>query len=408
MFKKSRRRIVASIMLILVLLWLGTLAGIYATSYFEVNATNREMLEEHAAMYALEKPLGGFEANKPAPGRDHHAGTDRFKLSTFYSVAFSHDGEVLETKNKDIKVFTDSELVAMAREILTAEEDTGRMSSLIYCRRDKGEYMLVSFMDNTILQDSMGTLFRYTLIIGAAALAALFVLAVFLARKIVQPLEESYRKQKQFISDAGHELKTPVSIVSANAELLARRLGDDPWLDNIRHENERMGNLITQLLDLARTEHTKPRMELLDFSRLAAGDILPFESMAYEKGLLLNTRIPPGITVMGSRTQLSQLVSILMDNAIHHSKNGGEITVRLTQTRTAAVLSVSNPGDPIPPETARQLFERFYRADEARSGGGHYGLGLPIAKAIAEAHGGRIELCCGGGLVEFRASVAKG
>ena len=124
-----------------------------------------------------------------------------------------------------------------------------------------------------------------------------FFLSVFLARKIVNPLEESYQKQRQFISDAGHELKTPVSIVSANAELLSREIGDNTWLKNIQYENERMGMLVGQLLDLARTENVTPQMEHIDFSRLVAGEALPFESVAFEK----EDRIPSGFIELWRR-----------------------------------------------------------------------------------------------------------
>ena len=158
-----------------------------------------------------------------------------------------------------------------------------------------------------------------------------FFLSVFLARKIVNPLEESYQKQKQFISDAGHELKTPVSVVSANAELLSREIGDNQWLQNIQYENERMGMLVGQLLDLARTENVTPQMEHIDFSRLVAGESLPFESVAFEKGLTLNTNITSNIGVIGNSTQLKQLVSILLDNAIRHSKDQGEVWLTLTK-----------------------------------------------------------------------------
>ena len=273
---------------------------------------------------------------------------------------------------------------------------------------DKGGYTLVSFMDNTIIRESMNTLFRYTLIFGGVAIVALYFLAVYLAKKIVTPLEESYQKQKQFISDAGHELKTPVSVVSANAELLSREIGDNQWLSNIQYENERMGKLVGQLLELARTENVKPQMEYLDLSRLVVGGVLPFESVAFENGLTLNSQITDGIIALGNSTQLSQLVSILVDNAIRHSQNGKEVFISLTHTRSNAVFSVINDGDPIQQEQMTQLFERFYRADEARNGEDkHYGLGLAIAKAIVEAHHGKIEVSCYDGKVCFTVQVPK-
>lgn len=409
MFKKSRKKIVAAIMSILTLLWVGTLCVIYISSYFEVTTTNREMLKEHAEQYMLEKPMGGaFDPMKPFPDRGPHFDTNQFKLSTFYSVAISYDNKVIEIRNDDAAVYTDAELESAARQVLKKSDTNGVIDNLVYYRMDKGGYTLVSFMDNTIIRESMNTLFRYTLIFGGVAIVALYFLAVYLAKKIVTPLEESYQKQKQFISDAGHELKTPVSVVSANAELLSREIGDNQWLMNIQYENERMGKLVGQLLELARTENVKPQREYLDLSRLVAGGVLPFESVAYENGLTLNSQIADGIVALGNSTQLSQLVSILIDNAIRHSQNGKEVFISLTHTRSNAVLSVINDGEPIPQEQMAQLFERFYRADEARNGEDkHYGLGLAIAKAIVEAHHGKIEVSCYDGKVCFTVQVPK-
>ena len=216
---------------------------------------------------------------------------------------------------------------------------------------------------------------------------------MYLARKIVNPLEESYHKQKQFISDAGHELKTPVSVVSANAELLSREIGDNQWLQNIQYENERMGLLVGQLLDLARTENVTPQMERIDFSRLVAGEALPFESVAFEKGLVLNTAITNGIAVEGNGTQLKQLTSILLDNAIRHSKPAGEVRLMLTRDHGIAQLSVINTGDEIPTEHRDKIFERFYRVDKARSRStGGSGLGLSIVRNIVERNSGSIHV----------------
>ena len=409
MFKKSRKKIVVAIMSILTLLWVGTLCVIYISSYFEVATTNREMLKEHAEHYMLEKPMGGaFDPMKPFPDRGPHFDTNQFKLSTFYSVAISYDNKVIEIRNDDAAVYTDAELESAARQVLEKSDTNGVIDNLVYYRMDKGGYTLVSFMDNTIIRESMNTLFRYTLIFGGVAIVALYFLAVYLAKKIVTPLEESYQKQKQFISDAGHELKTPVSVVSANAELLSREIGDNQWLANIQYENERMGKLVGQLLDLARTENVTPQMEYLDLSRLVAGGVLPFESVAFENGLTLNSQIADGIISLGNSTQLSQLVSILVDNAIRHSRNGKEVFISLTHTRSNAVFSVINDGESIPQEQMAQLFERFYRADEARNGEDkHYGLGLAIAKAIVEAHHGKIEVSCYDGKVCFTVQVPK-
>ena len=413
MFKKSRRKIVVAIMSILVLLWVGTLGVIYASSYFEMTKQNAQMLQAHAEMYSLPNSFGEMmPPNRPKPdgNRDFNhkfnPESPRFQLSTFYSVAVSYDGEILEVKNGMSTVHTDEELVSLTESIIKSGRNNGTENNLAFYKTDKGGYTLVTFMDNTVINESAITLFRYTLIFGGVALVLFFFLSMYLAKRIVNPLEESYQKQKQFISDAGHELKTPVSVVSANAELLSREIGDNQWLQNIQYENERMGMLVGQLLELARTENVTPQTEHIDFSRLVAGESLPFESVAFEKGLTLSTNITSNIDVIGNSTQLKQIVSILLDNAIRHSKGGGEVWLTLTKEHGFAKLSVINKGDEIRAEHREQIFERFYRVDTARNGEDkHYGLGLAIAKAITTSHKGNIAVHCFDGFVEFRVQI---
>ncbi len=421
MFKKSRRKIVTAIMSVLVLLFLGTLAVIYSSSYFEVSSTNHEMLERYAALYSLEEQPGDslppddtaspdmnsiVEAPGNPPDAPHFEDTPAFQLSTFYSVAVSDSGEILATDNSDQEVYEDTELERYALEIIEGKKATGVKGNLIYLTTGKDAYTLVAFMDNTIMQGSMATLFRYTLVFGSIFILALFFVAVFLAKQIVKPLEENYQKQKQFISDAGHELKTPVSVVNANAELLAREIGNNQWLANIQYENDRMEKLVEQLLELARTENVTMQTEHLDFSRLVCGETLPFESVAFENGLLLNSDIENGLYIDGNSSQLKQLVSILLDNAIRHGNCGKNITLQLKKEHSTARLSVVNDGNPIPPEQQEYLFDRFYRVDSARnSEDKHYGLGLAIAKAIVTAHKGKIGVACYDNKVEFTVSL---
>lgn len=411
MFKKSRRKIVAAIMSVLVVLWTGTLGVIYASSYFEMTKRNEQMLKSHAEVFALSGSINDFQPDRPVPGGNHGFKPEfdenpMFKLSTFYTVAISYEGDIIEINNEPPTVHTDDDLKNLAQNIIRGKKVSGTENNLAFFKTDKNGYMLVVFKDNTVINESAMTLFRYTLIFGGLAMILFFFLSVFLAKKIVNPLEESYHKQKQFISDAGHELKTPISVVSANAELLSRELGENLWLSNIQYENERMGILVGQLLDLARTENTIPPTEHINFSRLVAGEALPFESVAFEKGILLNSNIMGNIDIEGNSLQLKQLVSILLDNAIRHGKDKTEVSLTLHKEHGYAKLSVINAGDEISAQHRQQIFERFYRIDSARNGeDGHYGLGLAIAKAIVTSHKGQIEVLCYNGLVEFRVQI---
>ena len=387
-------------MSILVILWIGTLAVIYGSSYITMNRENSELLRMHADMYQLDE--GRPDGKMPPDGGNRRFDDDspRFRLSTFYSVAVSSDGTVLKVENAEHSACTDAELESLAVQIASGSKEKGKTGDLAFYKTDKGSYTLVVFMDNTVMNDNVSTLFKYTLIYGAVALVIIFFISSALAKRIVKPLEESYEKQKQFISDAGHELKTPVSVVNANAELLAREIGENQWLDNIRYENERMGNLVTQLLDLARMENVETQLVEVDFSRIAEGECLPFESVAFEKGITLESDIESDVNILGDSSKLKQLVSILVDNAIRHSE-GDKVFVTLKKDSGQAVLSVKNKGAEIPADQREKIFERFYRADSARTDTGNYGLGLAIAKSIAVAHKGSIEVLCNDGFVEF-------
>lgn len=311
MFKKSRWKIVLSILLILILLLVGTFLVIYLASYAELTSKNQRLLEQYVQEYSL-MDIG--TSREPMDGSPYHP--PRLELSTFYSVAVSKSGQVMKVDTADMSVLDDDALIEIATEIIDSGKSSGVTRNLIYLVEDKGVYNLVAFLDNTVMLENAGTLLNYTLIFGGVALVALFLLAMFLANWIVAPLEESYKRQKQFVADAGHELKTPVAVINANLELLAGETGENQWLSNIRYENERMSALISQLLDLARAENAKPPMGVVDFSRLVYGEALPFETYAYESGLKLEYDVSDDILVYGNSVQLRQLVCVLIDNAI--------------------------------------------------------------------------------------------
>ena len=397
MFKRTRRKIVAAIMMVFVLLWLGTLSLIYASSYSEMVRHNREMLEERAEIYEFPQTL---EDSESIPDELPEGPED--ERSAFYIVAVSYDGEILDVENDSPHTYSDEKLKERAQHVIKGNKNYGLDLEFAYYKADKGEYTLVIFKDNVGMNGGVRILFRYMLSFGVVTLVFFFFLSVFLARKIVAPLEKNYQKQKRFISDAGHELKTPVAVVNVNAELLSREIGDNQWLQNILHENERMDMLVSQMLELARTENVTPQMEEVDFSRIISGEALLFESVAFEKGLVLNSNITDSIIVEGNSIQLRQIGSILLDNAIRYSKEPGEIRLTVTKEYGFAKLSVINKGEEIPVEQRKQIFERFYRVDTVRNGEDkHYGLGLAIAKAIILSHKGQIEVQCYNGLIEF-------
>ncbi len=418
MFKRSRKKIILAIMGSLILLFAVTLSVIMLASYREIRQENMEMLKRHVELYYLEDeaggpdnpppeaPVNGFDGRAPEPREkpplDQKPG---YQLSTFYSVAFGENDTVLAVDNGEKAVYSEEELIRIAREILAGNRLSGRSGDLTYCVEHRPDYTLVAFMDNTVSEGSLNTLLHNVLIIGGAAILAMFFISLYLSGRIIRPLEENDRRQKQFISDASHELKTPVAVISTNAEMLSREIGDSEWLSNIRYENERMGGLIRQLLDLSRAENAEAPMEQVDFSRVVTGEELAFETLAFEQGKTIRSDIEEDVRLAGNPTQLTQVVSILLDNAIRHA-TGKEISLALKRQGHAALLTVINDGDEIPPGKLEHLFDRFYRVDEARSDDGqHYGLGLSIAKAIAEKHGGSITVSCRNGKIRFTVSL---
>jgi len=404
-------------MLSLILLFAVTLSVIVLASYREIRQQSSEMLERYVELYSPEQQYepgkvpdmkpGNQEIPYPGPKQGElppDIGPD-FRLSTFYSVVFSEDGTVLSVNDGEKGLYSEDELISIAEDLLAKNKTTGRLDNLSYRINSKPGYTLVAFIDDTVTESSMRTLLHNVLIIGGSSIVVLFFISLVLSRRIIRPLEENDKQQKQFISDASHELKTPISVISANAELLSRDIGANEWLSNIQYENERMGELVKQLLDLSRAENVEVQMEQVDFSRIVTGEALAFESLAFERGKTLQSDIEDGILLSGNRSQLTQLVSILMDNAIRHS-SGSDIDLSLKAQGHEAVLSVVNKGEEIPPEKQKQLFDRFYRVDQARnSEGHHYGLGLSIAKAVVEKHGGNISVSCQDGKVRFSAAI---
>ena len=261
--------------------------------------------------------------------------------------------------------------------------------------------------DRTGLRESMRQIRLLSLAVTPFAAGLSILLAYLIARQIVLPVEKSFEKQKQFISDAGHELKTPLTVIGANADLLESEIGDNKWLEYIRSETARMNGLVKSLLTLARMENTEPPDTVksnFDISKTVEEMTMVFESVIYENELTLTTEIEPAVFLRGSRDEIKQLVSILIDNAVKHCKKNGVITVSLKRgkNKNRVLLSVANQGDPIPENERSRIFERFYRADESRSGSeNRFGLGLAIAKAITERHRGQISVDCRDGVTVF-------
>lgn len=411
MFRKSKIKIVASIMTIMTLIIAGTFGVIYFSSYREMSDKDERMMEQYARIHSENSALSNHDDNgareqngdsPPPKPEDERA----YEAASMYSVSFDKSGKVKKVDNSS-QSMTNADLTILAKTALKSDNINGNIDGYNYLVQKNDDSTLVVFMDRTVFDKNVNTLLKYTLIFGAVSLAVVFVLSIFLSNLIIRPLEKSHKAQKRFISDAGHELKTPVTVISTNAEVLASEIGENRWLNNIVYENERMSLLIKQLMALAKTDKNEIKLDKTDFSHIVIGEILPFESIAFEKGIEIDyDKVEDDIFVNGDSSRLSQIVSILIDNAIEHS-SGGNIEVSLVKNHNKAVLTVINDGEEISEEKRNLLFDRFFRIDESRNdkGGNHYGLGLSIAKSIVDAHKGEIKVDCKDGKVIFEVSI---
>ena len=291
-----------------------------------------------------------------------------------------------------------AELEAILSDCLRQDQPEGTIRSygLRYMRQDYGLYQRIAFVDMSMEQATLQELMGSYLQIGLAALVLLLGVSILLARWATRPVAKAWQQQRQFLSDASHELKTPLTVILSNAELLeAAPLDPRParWADNIRSEAKQMKSLVEEMLTLARADNAVPTavMAEVSLSDLATDCALAFEPVAFEAGKPLESDIAPDVAVTGDGDKLRQLVGVLLDNAIKYGRAGGTITLTLRRTDRQARLTVSNPGDPIPPEQLGRLFERFYRADASRGEQSGFGLGLPIAAAIASEHKGTLK-----------------
>lgn len=292
---------------------------------------------------------------------------------------------------------------------LVAQEQTGLLEdyNLRYYRKIGLTSQILVFADVTSEQATLGNLTRTCAAIGTASLLAFFGISLLLARWAVKPVDRAWSQQKQFVADASHELKTPLTVIMTNAELL-----QEPGLEeadrsqfsgNILAMSRRMRGLVESLLELTRVDNGAVNLSVaeVDFSALAEDAVLPFEPLFFEKGMVLESEVEPGIRLRGSAEHLRQVPEILLDNAMKYADPASTVQVRLVRHGRECLLSVANRGPEIAREDLKNIFKRFYRVDQARSMGGSYGLGLSIAESIVQTHRGRIWAESAGGTNTF-------
>lgn len=249
---------------------------------------------------------------------------------------------------------------------------------------------------------------RRFILIGLACVTLFGILAFILSKWLVKPVEESFKEQKQFVNDASHELKTPLTIITTNAEMLQNDCSiedKNKYAKNIYTVSKQMRSLIEDMLNLARIEKGEEAgFSKINLSETYSDAILQYEPVMFELGLDLKEEIAKDIFVIGSEQRLLQLFTILLDNASKYSQKG-TIFVKLQVTGRNAILSVANPSEPLTPNQLNDIFKRFYRVDESHNSRNSFGLGLSIAKSICESHKGKIKAEYKDGYINFIVNI---
>lgn len=384
MLKKLRLKFIL-INMTIVTIMLGVIFGLlyYSTSR-NLERESMQMMETVAM-----NPMQLRPPNKPH---------DDVRLP-YFSVMINHVGEATEIGGG----FFDMSNKEFLRELLQVTFDTHKNIGVLkeynlrFSLKELPMGQCIVFADMTSEQSTLRNMVRTFLMIGSAAFLAFLIISILLARWAVKPVDRAWQQQKQFVADASHELKTPLTVIQTSAELLhapdCPEADREPLSGSILTMSSQMRGLVENLLDLARIDNgsVKEECSIVSFSDIISDAAMMFEPVFFEKGLPLRYEIEPDIQVNGISAHLKQLIGILMDNAGKYASPGGETFVKLSRgTHKRCLLEVSDQGEPLSQEDLKNIFKRFYRADKARSMNHSYGLGLSIAQAIAEEHHGKI------------------
>lgn len=316
----------------------------------------------------------------------------------FFTVQTNSQGELIAASSGYFDLSNQEYLQEIVNAALLSEQETGKLDShdLRYLKSVSPKGVVIVFSDTTTESATLEHLFYSCLVVFFAASIIFLCISILLSHWVIRPVAIAWDQQRQFIADASHELKTPLSVIMANAELMQNE--DTKEADRITYSRNILGvtyqmrSLVENMLEMARVDNgtLKINFTAVDFSQLVSDAVLSFQLLYEEKGMGLCCAVPNNITIQGSEQHLYQVMDVLLDNALKYSTPGSLVHVDLVCTGRNCLLSVSSPGEPLSKEDLKNIFKRFYRADKARAMNGSYGLGLAIAEAIVEAHKGKI------------------
>ena len=399
MIKKLRVRFICVTMLIVtavIVLALGIL-----TEYMQKSLVK----DQYAMLHRIAENPG----KKVSPGIND---AKNFHLP-YFILEYTKDGGLAAYGDSSFDLTNEAELKELYELGCSAEETEGvlRDSGLRYVRMETPFGKKLVFGDISSERATMRYLVRESILIGFGVFAFILVITVFASARIVKPVEEAWKQQKQFVSDVSHELKTPLTVIIANAELLEQpgysKEKRREFGNNILCMSRQMRHLVESLLGLARLDSLREediQKENVDLSAITEDCVLPFEPLYFERGLTLESDIEPDIRVYGNEQALRRCVDILLDNAQKYS-DPGSVRLGLQKSGRTAELTVRNPCPELTRAECRDIFKRFYRLDTARTNSGSYGLGLPIAEGIVLRHSGEIECSWAGGEICFTVTI---
>ncbi len=343
----------------------------------------------------MEPVLDGFDIVRDNNDYDKVIGDDKHREPIpktlgsidFFVIMADNSGKFIASLNNESLSSDTAQTYIDA--ILDNDAASGMLNSYQFCTLGKDNGTLMVFTDKSAELEMLASLKRTTYAIGIVCFIVLAIIAYFLSSKSIEPVKAAFDKQKQFISDASHELKTPLTVISANADVLSDEIGENKWLTYIKSQAERMNVLVNDLLSLTRLENKAAGFVCGNFelSKAVENTTLPFECRAFEENRHLEIDIQSGLTLNGSEKHIKQMTAIFIDNALKYSNDGGTVKVTLTEVGDKKLLSVFNTGSGVKESEKEMIFERFYRSDDSRCRAtGGYGLGLAIAKSIIDKH----------------------
>lgn len=404
MLKKMRWRFIGSAMAAFAAVVLSLLCVVNLWNYFSMtrqqDATLDRLLEVDSG--AREAPEG---KNMPP-----FSSMDRFSpevpyMIRFFSVGLDGPGNVERFNQDYIASVSEEEAEGYAETVLARGKDRGYEGGYRYLVSQEGEKTTALFLNSERELQTMKTLLWITLAIAGGSLAVVFLLVVLFSRRAIAPYLKNMEAQKQFITNASHELKTPLTAIATSADVLAMEYVEDEWVQNIQSQAGKLSKLITNLVTLSRLDEENPFPTKGEFS---LSEVLwelcePFAPLAKAKGRHFTQEIDNDLNAVGDRTAIQQLFSILLDNALKYSPEGGKISLTARKNGKKAEVAVSNAVDTAENRDLGRLFDRFYRADESHSGAvSGTGIGLSIAKATVQAHGGKISVRQTGNIISFQ------